>query len=67
MQGSGLLHEKYVEMCQVGAYHRRDIFADIQQLFKDQNQLIQEVFPNPNQVMGKLVEDAFRRKLRVKS
>lgn len=59
--------DAFVERLQTGAFRSGNVFEDILNLCEKANPLLEEIFPNPQQVMAKLVLNVFHGKLQVKN
>lgn len=57
--------DAFVERAQNGAFRSGNVFEDILSLCEKTNPILKEVFPNPNQVMDKLILNVFHGKLQV--
>ncbi|KRZ25579.1 Exocyst complex component 5, partial [Trichinella pseudospiralis] len=55
--------DAYVEQCQWQSFRGGDIFTDIWNLLQKHDPVINDVFPNPQQVMSKLVLNIYHGKL----
>ncbi|KAI6216978.1 Exocyst complex component 5 [Aphelenchoides fujianensis] len=56
--------DSFVERAQAGAFRSGNVFEDIQHVCEKTKPLIDEIFPNPHQVMNKLILNVFYGKLR---
>ncbi|TMS39592.1 hypothetical protein L596_006090 [Steinernema carpocapsae] len=54
----------FVEHMQYGAFRSTDVFADILNLCEKTYPMLEEIFPNPQQVMAKLILNLFQGKLK---
>ncbi|KRY48627.1 Exocyst complex component 5 [Trichinella britovi] len=55
--------DAYVEQCQWQSFRGGDIFTDIWNMLQKHDPVINDVFPNPQQVMSKLVLNIYHGKL----
>ncbi|CAD5221509.1 unnamed protein product [Bursaphelenchus okinawaensis] len=55
--------DAFVERAQQGAFHSDNVFDDIQHVCEKTKPLIDEIFPDPNLVMNKLILNLFHGKL----
>ncbi|CAD5227094.1 unnamed protein product [Bursaphelenchus xylophilus] len=55
--------DAFVERAQQGAFHSDNVFDDIQHVCDKTKPLIDEIFPDPNAVMNKLILNLFHGKL----
>ncbi|KAI1723734.1 exocyst complex component sec10 domain-containing protein [Ditylenchus destructor] len=55
--------DAFVERVQNSAFRSGNVFEDILTLCQKANPMIEEIFPNPNQVMAKLILNVFHGKL----
>ncbi|KAI6214496.1 hypothetical protein M3Y94_00275400 [Aphelenchoides besseyi] len=56
--------DSFVERAQTGAFRSGNVFEDVQHVCEKTKTLIDEIFPNPHQVMNKLILNVFYGKLR---
>lgn len=59
--------DAFVERLQTGSFRSGNVFEDILNLCEKANPLLEEIFPNPQQVMAKLVLNVYHGKLQVNS
>uniref|UniRef100_A0A5S6Q565 Exocyst complex component 5 n=1 Tax=Trichuris muris TaxID=70415 RepID=A0A5S6Q565_TRIMR len=64
-KGYGQCVDAFIDQCQWQTYRSDDMFNEIWLLLKKNDVIISSVFPNPQQVMSKLVLSVFRGKLQV--
>lgn len=57
--------DAFIERAQQGAFHSDNVFADIEHVCEKTQPLIREIFPDPPQVMSKLILNLFHGKLHV--
>uniref|UniRef100_A0A5S6QY35 Exocyst complex component 5 n=1 Tax=Trichuris muris TaxID=70415 RepID=A0A5S6QY35_TRIMR len=62
-KGYGQCVDAFIDQCQWQTYRSDDMFNEIWLLLKKNDVIISSVFPNPQQVMSKLVLSVFRGKL----
>ncbi|WAR03182.1 EXOC5-like protein [Mya arenaria] len=62
-KGHGRCIDTFIEETQKGSFISPDPFSEVFPLCKRSNELIQEVFTNPDMVMGKLVQNIYITKL----
>ncbi|CDW52694.1 Ion trans 2 and Sec10 domain containing protein [Trichuris trichiura] len=63
-KGYGQCIDAFIDQCQWQTYRSDDMFNEIWLLLKKNDAIISEVFPNPQQVMSKLILSIFGGKLR---
>lgn len=67
LQGYSQCLDAFVEHMQINAFRGDNIFDDILSLCQKTESMLKEIFPNPDQVMSKLVLNLFHGKLQVSS
>jgi hypothetical protein len=58
--------DSFVERAQTGAFRSGNVFEDILHICEKTKSLIYEIFPNPQQVLNKLILNVFYGKLQVR-